>query len=248
MNINLFFPKVFHLVRDTFNTSRIDVNKFYIHYLEVKIAILVLFIVVVFGMLVTIFHLKRALLGSCIGVVATAIFLIFATVSRIKDAKIIADINNGFPIAQTSFQVRPNKIATGENLYVYLCENQKEKSSTTNNYQIYARVYNNTSTYQTYLFGIMQNGHFSANTCDPSRQAKIATADMLTALNSYATYIKKHHLENDFKNNAKLAFSNKYLDRYYHPTLVMKGKNNQILHIKMQSKRIIKEVVLTKSK
>lgn len=250
MNIGLFFPKVFTLVRDSFNASGVKVNNFYSHQLEFKICFLLLTVFLFIGLILMTVAVRIYSSDSNSVLVSGAFILImflavsYAKVSR--DDKAISDVNNGFQLAQTSFQVRPNKIASGKNLYDYLSEKPKTKSSTTNDYQIYAKVYHGKS-YQTYLFGTIKNGHFTANIRN-THKTKVATTGMLTALDSYATYIKKHHLESDFKDSAKLELSDNYLDQDYRPMLIMKGKDGQILRVKEQTSATAKNVVLIKSK
>ena len=178
------------------------------------------------------------------GVFLFVVITVFSDIKVEHNSMATANVNSGFPVAQTSFQVRPNKIASGKNLYDYLSEKPTTKSSTTNDYQIYAKVYHGKS-YQTYLFGNIKNGRFTANIRN-THKTKVATTGMLTALDSYATYIKKHHLESDFKDSAKLELSDKYLDQDYRPMLIMKGKDGQILRVKEQTPATAKNVILTK--
>lgn len=249
MNVGLFFPKLFTLARNAFNASGVNVNNFYIHQLEFKICFLLLTVFLFIGLILLTTAVRIYSSDSNSVLVSGAFILImflavsYAKVSR--DDKAIADVNNGFPVAQTSFQVRPNKIASGKNLHDYLCEMPYTKPSTTNDYQIYARVYADDGTYQTYLFGTMKDGHVTTNMSNPHK-AKVATKGMLVTLNSYVTYIKKHHLENDFKNNAELEFSHKYMDQDHQPMLIMEDKNGRVLWIKAHSSTTAKNVILTK--
>lgn len=55
-----------------------------------------------------------------------------------------------------------------------------------------------------------------------------------------------HHLENDFKDNAKLELLDKYLDQDYCSMLIIKGKDGQILRVKEQTSATAKSVVLIK--
>lgn len=245
MNINLFFPKVFTLARDTFNATDINVNDFYVHRFDIKICALSL----VICLLLTLVPAKIIPKKFTIVPMTLMLFalggLIYFYVNINNDNQAIVDVNNGFSVAQTSFQVRPNKIASGKSLHNYLCEKPYTKPSTTNDYQIYTRIYADDGTYQTYLLGAMKNGHVTANMCNPHK-AKVATKDMLNTLNSYVTYIKKHHLENDFKNSAELEFSNKYLNQNHQPMLIMEDKNGRFLRIKAHSPATAKNVILTK--
>ena len=245
MNIGLFFPKVFTLMRDTFNTTDINVNDFYVHRLDIKICVLFLVICLLLALVpAKIIPKKFAIVPSILMFFALG-GIIYLDVTINNDNQAIADINNGFSVAQTSFQVRPNKIASGKSLHDYLCEKPYTKPSTTNDYQIYARIYADDGTYQTYLFGAMKDGHVTANMNNPHK-AKVATKDMLTTLNSYVAYIKKHHLENDFKNSAELEFSSKYMDQDHQQMLIMEDKNGRILRVKAHSPATAKNVILTK--
>lgn len=246
MNIGLFFPKVFTLARDSFNINGTKFNNFYVHDFGAKVALIALPILALVAITVYIYISKKAALVAFAGIVIANVCFYYFSFNSATDYGALANDNNGFSVAQTSFQVRPNKIATGEDMDDYLCENPKAKPSTTDNYQIYARVYHGKS-YRTYLFGTMKNGRITASTHNPD-YAKIATTNMLTALDSYATYIKKHHLESDFKDSAKLELSDKYLDQDYRPMLIMKGKDGQILRVKEQTLATAKNVVLIKSK
>ena len=245
MNINLFFPKVFTLARDTFNASGVNINNFYNYRFNLKVCFLLLAIFLICLALAP-KDIPRFVIAALVGVLFFIAATVFSYVKVEHNSRVTANVNNGFPVAQTSFQVRPNKIASGKDLYDYLSEKPKTRASTTNDYQIYARVYHGKS-YQTYLFGTMKNGRFTANMRNPHK-ARVATTGMLTALDSYATYIKEHHLESEFKNSAKLEFSGKYLDQDYRPMLIMKGKDGQILRVKEHTPTTAKNVVLIKSK
>lgn len=245
MNINLFFPKVFTLVRDTFDAANINVNDFYVHRLDIKICALFLVVFLLLALVPAKIIPKKFAIAPMTLMLFALGGIIYFDVTINNDNQAIADVNNGFSVAQTSFQVRPNKIASGKNLHDYLCEKPYTKSSTTNDYQIYARIYADDGTYQTYLLGAMKNGHVTPNMRNPHK-AKVATKGMLNSLNSYVTYIKKHHLENDFKNSAELEFSNKYMDQDHQPMLIMEDKNGRVLRLKTHSSATAKNVILTK--
>ena len=221
MNINLFFPKVFTLVRNTFNTTDINVNDFYVHRFDIKICALSLVICLLLALVpAKIIPKKFAIVPMTLMLFALGgIIYFYVTIN--------------------------NKITSGKSLHNYLCEKPYTKPSTTNDYQIYARIYADDGTYKTYLLGAMKNGHVTANMCNPHK-TKVATKDMLNTLNSYVTYIKKHHLENDFKNSAELEFSNKYLNQNHQPMLIMEDKNGRFLRIKAHSSATAKNVILTK--
>ena len=245
MNIGLFFPKVFTLMRDTFNTTDINVNDFYVHRFDIKICVLFLVICLLLALVpAKIIPKKFAIIPRALMLFALG-GIIYFDVTINNDNQAIADVNNGFSVAQTSFQIRPNRIASGKSLHDYLCEKPYTKSSTTNDYQIHARIYADDGTYQTYLLGAMKNGHVTANMSNPHK-AKVATKGMLNTLNSYVAYIKKHHLENDFKNSAELEFSSKYLDQDHQLMLIMEDKNGRILRVKAHSPATAKNVILTK--
>ena len=122
----------------------------------------------------------------------------------------------------------------------------------TKNYTIYAKIYNSSSHhYYYYLIGNMSNGSFETITTDQengywhyrtnrwgirytcnSDNQRLMTAKQLNTLAIYIKYIKKHHLEDNFKNDAKLIISNKYYSKDYEPQLVMKGKDGKVLYLK----------------
>ena len=179
------------------------------------------------------------------------------------------NFGNGFEIKNTNFIVQPNEQAFADSGNEYLLKNKadilKPKSS---NYAIYAKVYNDKLTsYKIYLVGNMVNKHFTPiterqkenyqdlafshlgtlNFTDETANKKLMTSKQLNALNTYIEFIKKHHLENNFKHNTKLIMSNKYYGVDYAPQLIMKGKDGRILYLKHYiSRKDIANVGITK--
>lgn len=166
----------------------------------------------------------------------------------------LTNFGNGFETKNTNFIVQPNEQAFADSGSEYLLKNKadilKPKSS---NYAIYAKVYNDKLTnYKIYLVGNMVNKHFTPiterqkenyqdlafshlgtlNFTNETANKKLMTSKQLNALDTYIEFIKKHHLENNFKHNAKLIMSNKYYGTDYAPQLVMKGKDGNILYLK----------------
>lgn len=178
------------------------------------------------------------------------------------------DFGNGFQAKQTSFIIQPNEKSFQSNDSNYVFDN-KENSMSTNskNYAVYARVYNTSShNYYNYLIGNMVNGTFETITTTQENSYwsdrtsglgvryigdndhdRLIKDEQLKTLDTYIEFIKKHHLEDNFKNNAKLIINNKFYDKNYKPQLVMKGKDGKILYLKHYiSKKDIANVGITK--
>lgn len=203
-----------------------------------------------------------------VGLVALLIsFFTFKPASNY--ASNLSNFGNGFELKNTNFIVRPNEQAFADSGSEYLLKNKagilKPKSS---NYAIYAKVYNDKLTsYKIYLVGNMVNKHFTPiterqkenyqdlafshlgtlNFTNETANKKLMTSKQLNALNTYIKFIKKYHLENNFKHNAKLIMSNKYYGADYAPQLVMKGKDGRVLYLKHSiDKKDIANVGITK--
>lgn len=155
---------------------------------------------------------------------------------------------------EKSFQSNGKKYLASSNVnFDRLTNNKDHKQNSSKNYAIYAKVYNDKLTsYKTYLIGNMSNGQFmlisqkQAETYSKMTKhdrftpkynndianKKLMNNKQLNTLATYTEYIKKYHLENNFKNDAKLIISKKYYDSNYEPQLVMKGKDGKVLYLK----------------
>lgn len=221
------------------------------------------------------YHVKKSSALTSIDIMGI-IMLIggFATVvvgmvsQPLKLEKSTTDFGSGFQVKQTSFIIKPNENLFQSNATDYVLKGKKGSISTSSkNYAVYARVYNSSShNYYNYLIGNMVDGNFETITTTqenhywsertaPSGVRHIRDDDhdrlikdeQLKALATYIEFIKKHRLENNFKNDAKLIISNKFYDKNYKPQLVMKGKDGRILYLKHNiSKKDIANVGITK--
>lgn len=253
MPIGILLPKVFTLSREAFTVT--DTNT----YLEAEKSLIFLIFAVLMLVIGYIIHFMIenkdiAYIIDIIGIISMAIG--YSSVSQqnnIDDQ--VRDSSNGFKVAQSSFQIRPNNRLTPPNpmskgsvdddLVDYMSEKPTELTKTTTNYRVYVTIHTENGKKQTYLIGKMVNGVLAAST-KGSHNEKVIPHSMLNIINCYASYIKKHHLEDDFKNVAKLKYSNKYLDHDYHPILVMEGKKGQVLHLKPSGSVKVDNVLLTK--
>ena len=201
-----------------------------------------------------------------IGGVATAVVGIVS--QPLKLEKSTTDFGSGFQVKQTSFIIKPNEKPFQAKAADYVFDNKKSSMSTNSkNYAVYARVYNSSShNYYNYLIGNMVDGNFETITTAqenhywsertaPSGVRHIRDDDhdrlikdgQLKALDTYIKFIKKHHLEDNFKDNAKLIMSNKLYDKNYKPQLIIKGKDGRILYMKHNiSKKDIANVGITR--
>lgn len=251
MPIGILLPKVFTLNREAFTVKDANLSL-------ASNKPLIIFIIAMIVLLTSCFFIiKNEEVGYIIGNIGIIItmsgFLLLSQQSNVNDQ--VKDSSNGFRVAQSSFQIRPNnrltppepnfKVSIDSDLVGYMSEKPAEPTKTTTNYRVYVTIHTENGKKQTYLIGKMVNGVLVAST-KGSHNEKVIPHSMLNIMNCYASYIKKHHLENDFKNVAKLKYSNKYLDHDYHPILVMEGKKGQVLHLKPNGNVKVDNVLLTK--
>ena len=252
MPIGILLPKVFKLSREAFTVK--DVNSSLVSNKPQNIIIIGIIVLLISCFIY--FIIKNEDVVYITGIIGTIIMIIGCLLAsqQISVGNQVRDSSNGFRVAQSSFQIRPNNRLTppdpmskgsDDDLVAYMSEKPTEPTKTTTNYRVYVTLNTENGKKRTYLIGKMVNGVLAVST-KGSHNEKVIPYSMLNIMNCYASYIKKHHLENDFKNVAKLKYSNKYLDHDYHPILVMEGKKGQVLHLKPNGNVKVDNVLLTK--
>lgn len=253
MPIGILLPKVFTLSRETFTVK--DANLSLASNKPVIIFIIGITVLLITCLIYFIIKNEEVAYIICIISIISVVtwFSLISQQSNVIDQ--VKDSSNGFRVAQSSFQIRPNNRLTppdpmskgsiDDDLVEYMSEKPSKPTKTTTNYRVYVTIHTENGKKQTYLIGKMVNGVLAAST-NSSHNEKVIPHSMLNIMNCYASYIKKHHLEDDFKNVAKLKYSNKYLDHDYHPILVMEGKKGQVLHLKPSGSVKVDNVLLTK--
>ena len=281
MDLELFLPKVYHFVRQDYVINGKHFNQFISAYStnspQDTLALIIGFVAFILGIVLIIgcdtylnncgqtskmeaqeICLMTTPLLSLI-VVMGAFWMLFGFFggSKMAEKNSTTDFGNGFQVKQTSFIIQPNENLFQSNAADYVLEGKKSSiSSSSNNYTVYARVYNNSShNYYNYLIGNMVNGYFETITTtqkkdyqsDVGKHNRLIKDGQLKALDTYIEFIKKYHLEDNFKNDAKLIMSNKFYNKNYKPQLIMKGKDGRILYMKHNiSKKDITNVGITK--
>ena len=281
MDLELFLPKVYHFVRQDYVINGKHFNQFISAYStnspQDTLALIIGFVAFILGIVLIIgcdtylnncgqtskmeaqeICLMTTPLLSLI-VVMGAFWMLFGFFggSKMAEKNSTTDFGNGFQVKQTSFIIQPNENLFQSNAADYVLEGKKSSiSSSSNNYTVYARVYNNSShNYYNYLIGNMVNGYFETITTtqkkdyqsDVGKHNRLIKDGQLKALDTYIEFIKKHHLEDNFKDDVKLIMSNKFYDKNYKPQLVMKGKDGRILYMKHNiSKKDITNVGITR--
>lgn len=254
MQIGFLFPKVYELSRQAFT----DVNSFKSYQFSHFWTVFLLCAVVIAAIIIAVIKKKFVEFSENVHVLAVefavciitvALLLCFACATNCA-TKSINSPESGFEINQTSFYISPTTTKPDVELQDYLTDTSY-KIVTTSDYAVCAKISNVDKSITKYLIAESHDGNLAAPSLEAVKNAKgfkvkVATPEMLTALFSYAKYIENHHLEDEFKNDAKLKFTNKYLDAKYNPTLVMQGKNDQILHMKNKANVSDKNVVLDK--
>ena len=211
---------------------------------------------------------KQLIVGYNLFIIGVGMIVAGALLMPFRQKASTTDFGNGFQVKQTSFIIQPNENSFQSNDSSYVFDNQENSMSTNSkNYAVYARVYNSSShNYYNYLIGNMVNGNFETITTTQENSYwsdrttfsgvryirnddhdRLIKDKQLKALDTYIEFIKKHHLEDNFKNDVKLIMSNKFYDKNYKPQLVMKGKDGRILYMKHNiSKKDIANVGITK--
>ena len=197
------------------------------------------------------FAFLTAFLGACLMLAGSI------GANKLSEKDSTSDFGSGFQVKQTSFIIQPNESLFQSSVADYVLDGKKGDIPTSSkNYAVYARIYNNSShKYYNYLIGNMVNGYFETITTtqkkdyqsDDEKHNRLIKLEQLKTLDTYIEFIKKHHLEDNFKDNAKLIISNKFYDKNYKPQLVMKGKDGRILYTRHNiSKKDIANVGITK--
>ena len=211
---------------------------------------------------------KQLIVGYISFIIGVGMIVVGALLMPFRQKASTTDFGNGFQVKQTSFIIQPNEKSFQAKAIDYVFDNKKSSVSiSSKNYAVYARVYNSSAhDYYNYLIGNMVNGNFETITTTQENHYwsdrttfsgvryirdddhdRLIKDKQLKALATYIEFIKKHHLEDNFKDNVKLIMSNKFYDKNYKPQLVMKGKDGRILYMKHNiSKKDIANVGITK--
>lgn len=186
--------------------------------------------------------------------ILTAIYLVlivvvfcsgFECVSTGYTASKMPKLSSHFRVKQTGFYIDISNETLELLSKYYLCNKETKSRLDFNQYSVYTDIYDEMSGDTTrYFMGQMRNGQLMSAS-NYNKYCKLATTDMITIINNYALYIKKHHLENIFADSATLRFSTKYLDKDYKPMLIMTNKDNEVLHLKQNSNMDAENVVFT---
>lgn len=150
---------------------------------------------------------------------------------------------NNFQVKQTSFYIAVSNEKLEQLSKDYLRSKKTKSKLVFNYYNVYADISDETSGDTTrYFMGQMKNEQLMP-VGNYNKYCKLATTDMITTINSYALYIKKHHLESEFADSATLRLSTKYLDKDYKPMLVMTNKSGKVLHLRQNTSDLSDNVI-----
>ena len=282
MDLGLFLPKVYHFVRQDYVINGNHFNQFISDYnannpkdiLTLVIGLALFILSIVLAIVYAAYSKndgrtsKRKTKENCIIAIPFVALLIaffgacfmlvgFLGVNKQSEKDSTSDFGNGFQVKQTSFIIQPNESSFQSSVADYVLDGKQGNIPTSSkNYAIYARIYNNSShSYYNYLIGNMVNGYFETITTtqkkdyqsDDEKHNRLIKDEQLKALDTYIEFIKKHHLEDNFKDNSKLIINYKFYDKNYKPQLVMKGKDGRILYTRHNiSKKDIANVGITK--
>ena len=192
---------------------------------------------------VKVIQVKVILLKIFLLMMVAAVFTVIGAYAETKVSYTLKP--NYFQIKQTSFYIAISNKELELLIKHYLHSTAINSELDFDHYNIYVDIYDEVIDDTTkYLLGQMNNGQIMA-VDNYMSDYELATKDMITTINSYALYIKKHHLESKFADSATLRYSAKYLDKDYEPMLVMTNKSGATLHLKQNSNINAENVVFT---
>ena len=199
MDLELFLPKVYHFVRQDYVINGKHFNQFISVYnannhkdtLALIIGLVLFILSIVLAIVYTayskndgrtskrktkencIMAIPFTLLPACFG--ACLMLVGFLGTNKQSEKDSTADFGNGFQVKQTSFIIQPNESSFQSSVADYVLDGKKKNIPTSSkNYAVYARIYNNSShSYYNYLIGNMVNGYFETITTTQKKRLPV---------------------------------------------------------------------------
>lgn len=149
--------------------------------------------------------------------------------------------NSYFKLKQTNFYIKPQdqhlKVTRVNPLELTITPENNQITSKYYNIYLYITDKHDKNYYDNFYIGEYKQHQVQLYQFDPAHSS--SRFQIVRSLITYTNYIKKHHLEKDFANNAQLVLDGAYLDCNQNIQTIMYGKNNHVLRYKDDSKQLM---------
>ena len=151
------------------------------------------------------------------------------------------EIDSYFKLKQTNFYIKPQdqhlKVTRVNPLNLAITSENNQITSKYYNIYLYITNKHDKNYYDNFYIGAYKQHQVQLYQFDPARSS--TRSQIVRSLVTYTNYIKKHHLEKDFANNAQLVLDGSYLNCHQDPQTIMYGKNNHVLRYKDDSNQLV---------
>lgn len=186
-------------------------------------------------------HVKKATGMSTLtlGLISSVVLLI-STVCYLAVPNDI-ESDSYFKLKQTNFYIKPQdqhlKVTRVNPLNLTITPENNQTISKYYNIYLYITNKHDKNYYDNFYIGKYKQHQVQLYQFDPARSS--TRSQIVKSLVTYTDYIKKHHLEKDFTNNAQLVLDGAYLDCNQNIQTIMYGKNNHVLRYKDDSNQLV---------
>lgn len=146
-----------------------------------------------------------------------------------------------FKLKQTNFYIKPQdqhlKVTRVNPLELTITPENNQTTSKYYNIYLYITDKHDKNYYDHFYIGEYKQHQVQLYQFDPAHSS--SRSQIVRSLITYTNYIKKHHLEKDFADNAQLVLDGPYLNCHQDPQTIMYGKNNHVLRYKDDSKQLV---------
>lgn len=174
-----------------------------------------------------------------LGCISTVVLLI-STICYIEVPNDV-EIDSYFKLKQTNFYIKPQdqhlKVTRVNPLELTITPENNQTTSKYYNIYLYITDKHDKNYYDNFYIGAYKQHQVQLYQFDPARSS--SRSQIVRSLVTYTNYIKKHHLEKDFANNAQLVLDGAYLNCDQNVQTIMYGKNNHVLRYKDDSKQLV---------
>lgn len=151
------------------------------------------------------------------------------------------EIDSYFKLKQTNFYIKPQdqhlKVTRVNPLELTIKPENNQTTSKYYNIYLYITNKHDKNYYDNFYIGEYKQHQvqlYQFEPCDNSSRAQI-----VRSLITYTNYIKKHHLEKDFADNAQLVQDGAYLNCNQNVQTIMYGKNNHALRYRNDNNQFV---------
>lgn len=174
-----------------------------------------------------------------LGCISTVVLLI-STFCYIKIPNDI-ETDSYFRLNQTNFYIKPQdqhlKVTRINPLKLAITPENNQATSKYYNIYLYVTDKHDKNYYDNFYIGAYKQHQVQLYQFDPCHSSQ--RSQIVKSFVNYTEYIKKHHLEKYFANNAQLVLDGAYLNCDQNVQTIMYGKNNHTLHSKTDNDQFV---------